>query len=464
MSINLHTSISNNLIFALALSLFPLSTFAIGSSPNAITAQTKNSPVNPINSQANNQPINQIVAIVNNGVITQNQLNTAVNLEKMQADTAGIAPPDDLSLERQALQNLITQTAALQMASRNNITVSDKDITAAIQGILEKTGRTQDQLTTYLSKFDLTEKNYREFVQNQLIIRSLAEQAIASNIMVTPDEVNTYIAQEKQIKPSDVTYHVAHILIALPENPTPADIQKAKAKATDISEEIKKGLDFGSAAMKYSASGDAATGGDLGDEPLNMLPTIFLGPVQSLKPGQVSAPFQSASGFHLIKLISMKSATAIHHDVTQYQIKQIVIHTSPILSSDQAETILNHLKIALSNGQSFDLLARENSQDAISASKGGLLDWASLNELGPYYASMINQLKPGEVSQPFSIKDGWAIIQLIASRQHDDSADFARQEATNAIFQKKAMEAVNTWEAELRGESYVKILLPELNT
>jgi peptidyl-prolyl cis-trans isomerase SurA len=414
--------------------------------------------------QNSNLPINQIVAIVNNGIITQSQLETAVNFEKMQADAAGVTGlPDELSLQKQALQGLITQTTALQLANRNNITVQSQALDQAIQSISGKMQKTPDQFTIYLKKFDLTDEDYRTFIQNQLIIRSLAEQAIASNITVTPDEINTYIAQEKQLTSSDVTYHVAHILISLPENPSPTDIQTAKNKAEHIAAEIKQGMDFSTAAIKYSASQDAATGGDLGEQPLNMLPLIFIGPVQSLNPGEVSSPIQSASGFHLVKLISEKSATPLIHYITQYQIKQILINTSPILSSSQAKTILDHLRLELINGKSFDVLARENSQDTLSAAQGGTLNWASLENLGPYYASVINGLKPGEISEPFPFKNSWILIKLINSRQYDDTANFARQEASNAIFQKKAMEAVNTWEAELRGESYVRILVPSLN-
>jgi peptidyl-prolyl cis-trans isomerase SurA len=414
--------------------------------------------------QPSHQPINQIVAIVNSGIITQSQLDTAVKLEKMQADAAGITTlPDELSLETQALQGLITQATALQLAERNNITVSDQAITDTIQSISEKTQKTPEQLESYLKKFDLTQEDYRAFIQHQLIIRSLAEQAIAANITVTPDEINTYLAQQKQMTGSDSTYHVAHILISLPENPSPSDIQTAKDKAEKIQTEIKQGMDFSTAAMKYSASEDASTGGDLGSQPLNMLPVIFMGPVQALAVGQVSAPIQSASGFHLVKLIGKDAPTPITHNVTQYQIKQILINTSPILSSDQAKTILEHLRLELINGKSFDLVARENSQDTLTAAQGGTLKWASLEDLGPFYASIVNQLKPGEISEPFPIKNSWVLIKLIDSRQYDDSANFAKQQASNAIFQKKAMEAVNTWEAELRGESYVKILVPSLD-
>jgi peptidyl-prolyl cis-trans isomerase SurA len=134
------------------------------------------------------------------------------------------------------------------------------------------------------------------------------------------------------------------------------------------------------------------------------------------------------------------------------------------VSNEQAKTILDHLKIALENGKSFETVARENSQDPMSAGKGGLMEFASIEDLGPYYASIVQRLKPGQLSEPFQIQGGWALIQLVQTREHDDSADFMKREASNAIFQKKAMDAMDTWEAQVRGESYVNILDPALNS
>jgi peptidyl-prolyl cis-trans isomerase SurA len=408
--------------------------------------------------------VNRTVAIVNDGVITQSQLDTAVNLQRMQASSAGITMPNDLAVQQQSLQALITQTAALQLANRNQITVSDQAVTDSIRQILERSHHTNEELIQNLEKFNLSESDYREFIQHQLILRALAEKAIASNITVTPDEVSAYLAQQKSAGDSPETYHVAHILISLPSNPSPEDIAKTKAKAEDVAKQIQAGLDFSTAAIQYSASGDASTGGDLGSQPLNMLPTLFVGPVKNLKPGEVSAPFSSPSGYHLIKLISVQTEAPVAHVVTQYQIKQILIRTSPVVSNEQAKTILDHLKIALENGKSFETVARENSQDPMSAGKGGLMEFASIEDLGPYYASIVQRLKPGQLSEPFQIQGGWALIQLVQTREHDDSADFMKREASNAIFQKKAMDAMDTWEAQVRGESYVNILDPALNS
>ena len=403
-------------------------------------------------------PINGIVAVVNSGVVTQSQLNTAIKLESMKIQSAGIKLPDAAILRKQALDNLVIQTAALQMAAKNNVTVSNAKLTQTLQLIASQNHTTISGLIHQMQKFGLSEAQFKDSIKDSLIIRTLEQEAIAANIMVTPDEIDNYLARAKKMHQPGVAYNLAHILIALPANPTPQAIAKAKARANTVYQAIQKGLDFKSAAVKYSDSGDAARGGVLGFEPLSLLPTLFVKPAQTLQVGEVTKPFKSPTGFHIVTLLAKHQKQAAKHTITQYQLQKIVLKISPIMSNERAHHILENLRTAIVNGKSFATLARENSQDPISASNGGKTDWLSVSALGPAIAAEVSQLKPNELSQPIHIPGGWVLLKLLGSRQHDNTQEFEREMAANAIFQKKAMEAVNTWRAQLKGESYIKIM------
>ena len=408
-------------------------------------------------------PVNRIVAIVNNGVITAGDLDTTVAIESFEAASAGISLPDHHSLEMQALQELITQTAALQLAERNHIAVTDQDVDSALKTMLEAGHTTLAQLNQHLTAAGISEAEYRNFLKQQLIIRKLEQAAIASSIMVTPDEITRYLDQQQKLNAPNVEYTVSHILISLPANPTPEDIQKASAKAQKVHDEIVKGLSFEQAAMQYSDSDDATKGGVLQSLPLLGLPDIFIAPVKSLKPGEISEPFKSATGFHIVKLDSVKSADMPTHTITQYHLAQILIQTSPIVSPEKAKHLLTHLLTALKNGEDFATLARQNSEDSVTAGSGGDLGWVSVQQLSGPYAHVVSSLADNAVSQPFETDKGWVIVKMLGKRQHNDTENYLREQAANAIFQKKAMEMVNSWKAQIRGESFVKILVPYLN-
>lgn len=101
--------------------------------------------------------------------------------------------------------------------------------------------------------------------------------------------------------------HVAQIYIATPPNADAATIDAARKKATDLATRARSG-DF--AALAKANSQDkpsAANGGDMGFVPETLLMPQVRSAADALKPGQVSAPIQTATGFHVVKLIEVRA-------------------------------------------------------------------------------------------------------------------------------------------------------------
>jgi peptidyl-prolyl cis-trans isomerase SurA len=420
------------------------------------------SPVSSANaSNASGQFINGIVAIVNNGVVTQAELNQATAQAEAQARAQGINVPDKLSLQRQVLQNLISEKVALQLAQLNNITVSDQQIQNTIAQIAARNNMTTSQLESAITQQGVSLASYEDTIRKQLTLNQLEQQAVANTIIVTPGEVDSYLAMQNAAGPN-TEYHVQHILITLPNDPTAANIAKTKQQAEAIAQKINQGMDFTQAAMKYSNASDALNGGDLGFKSLGQLPTAFSNLVPTLQPNQVYGPFESDGAFHIIKLVAKKNANLPAHFVEQYKISGIFMKTSPILTASYIEQQLSSLRANIMAGASFSKLAEENSEDPISAKAGGDMGWQDPTQLNPNFAKAIITTPIGKVSEPFETDKGWYIIQVQAKQKVDDTANYQRTLAQQAIFERKAEQAVATWQAQIRGASYVQILNPAL--
>ena len=68
-------------------------------------------------------------------------------------------------------------------------------------------------------------------------------------------------------------------------------------------------------------------------------------------------------------------------------------------------------------GESFEKIARANSQDPESAAKGGDLGWKMLAEMDPYFAGFVNNMRTmGQVSQIFKSSLGYHIVKLMGRR------------------------------------------------
>ncbi|HYK65086.1 MAG TPA: peptidylprolyl isomerase, partial [Patescibacteria group bacterium] len=97
-------------------------------------------------------------------------------------------------------------------------------------------------------------------------------------------------------------FKLAQILIAIPPNATPAQIDAARAKAESIRDQLLKGADFNAMARQYSDDDSKSQGGELGEFSRGEMLDQIQAAIDKLKPGQISTPIQSEHGFHLVKL------------------------------------------------------------------------------------------------------------------------------------------------------------------
>ncbi len=105
-------------------------------------------------------------------------------------------------------------------------------------------------------------------------------------------------------------YNVSHILIAVGQEASPAQLEAAAKRATDVYERAKGGEDFAKLAVAYSNSQTALDGGALGWRKGSELPTFLADVIAKLKPGEVSEPLRTPTGFHIVRLNEVRGAHA----------------------------------------------------------------------------------------------------------------------------------------------------------
>jgi peptidyl-prolyl cis-trans isomerase SurA len=112
------------------------------------------------------------------------------------------------------------------------------------------------------------------------------------------------------------------------------------------------------------------------------------------------------------------------------------------------------------NGADFAELAKVNSADG-SASKGGDLDWVYPGDTVPEFERAMDELKPGEISQPVKSPFGYHLIQVLERRVADVSAERRRLQARQALRERRVDEAYQDWLRQLRDRTYVEIRLDD---
>ena len=151
-----------------------------------------------------------------------------------------------------AQRALIDERAQISHAKAVGIRVSDADVDRAIQGIAAENQLTGLELRSRLQKEGVDYDQFRSTIRDRLLLERVRDAEVIPRIQISDADIDHWLA-DHQFEGTEQTQDlVAHILIALPDNATPAQAQAAQAKAESILAQAKSGVDFDKLARLYS--------------------------------------------------------------------------------------------------------------------------------------------------------------------------------------------------------------------
>jgi len=451
-------------VAALAIASWSIGVWAQGPTPakagtTSAPAKTSPAPARSDSSRDGALTIDRVIAIVNDEALTQYEINeqTRVILGQMKAQK--VTPPAPDVLEKQLLERLITEKVLMQYAKESGIRVDDTQVEKAIARIAQDNKLAPDDFRKAVEKEGLTYEKYRNDIKNEMIIQRLREREVENRVSVSDSEVDFFLATTNAQAGGDTEYRVAHILVLVPEQASPEQIDVRLKRAEEAMRQIRSGGDFGQVAASFSDASDALQGGSLGWRSQARLPTLFVDPVRSLKPGQVSGLLRSPSGFHIVKLLETRNRNA-PTVVQQTHTRHILVKVNEITSEADAKAKVERIRERIDLGAKFDEQAKLNSEDG-SAAKGGDLGWVSPGDTVPDFEQAMDRLKIGEMSGPVRTNFGWHLILVEERRTQDISSERQRDQARIALRQRKSDELFQEWVRQTRDRSYVEIKLDE---
>jgi peptidyl-prolyl cis-trans isomerase SurA len=399
--------------------------------------------------------IDRIAAIVNDGVVLKSELdeqtdNIVHRIEQQQKEV----PPLNV-LRRQVLDRLVLQEIQWQRANHVGIKVSDEMVNEALQDLATRNKITLTQLPEALESQGINYATYRESLRREITLSLLRQRDVVSHIVVTPHEIEQYLAHEAK-RGENVEYNVAHILLSLPLGATPDQIEKVTERAKEVHDRAAQGEDFAQLAIAYSNSQTALDGGQLGWKKAAQLPSFLADVVTGLKAGEVSEPLRTPSGFHIVKLIERRGASD-QVMVNQVHARHILIKPNEIQDDQTVRQKLMDLRAKILAGDDFAAIASATSEDPGSAAQGGDLGWSSPGTFVPEFDKVVNSLGENEISEPFKTQFGWHIVQLLGKRVHDNTKEQQEQLAFTTLRDGKVDEETEIWLRRLKDEAYVDL-------
>ncbi|MGF6419352.1 peptidyl-prolyl cis-trans isomerase SurA [Stenotrophomonas sp. AN71] len=402
------------------------------------------------------QSLDRIAAVVDEDVILQSELQRAIaNIKAQYAGRETQLPPEDV-LSRQVLERLVLVKLQVARAQSSGIRISDQELNQAMNAIAQQNGSNLDALRQRLAHDGIDFNDFRASVRDEITVQRLRQSFAQSRISVSEGEVDAALKQQATVGNQ---YHLAHILVGLPDGATADQIATGQKKADGVKALLDKGeLDFNAAAVRYSDSPNALEGGDLGWRSLDEIPAAFAQMMEKMKPGEVVGPIRGPSGFQLLKLVEVRdssTAAAGEHTVTEYHGRHILVRVDDHQTDAAAKAKIDTLRARIAGGADFQTVAKESSEDNNSKGQGGDLGWFPADAFGPAFGQQVEGIQDGGVSQPFRTDAGWHIVQRVATRQTDVTTDNQRAQVRETIGRRKLEDEYNRYLQELRGEAYV---------
>jgi peptidyl-prolyl cis-trans isomerase SurA len=403
--------------------------------------------------------IDAIAVVVNDDIITKNELAARVRAVAARMKQAGAAIPDEAVLQRQVVERMIVERAQLQLAREMGVRTDDGTLDRAIGRIAEQQKMSVQELRNAIEKEGTPFANFREEIRNEIIMQRLREHEVDNKIQISEAEVDSYLAAEEAAAAERIEVNLSQILVRIPENASPEQIAARKARADEVLRQLRTGGDFAKMAATYSDAGDALQGGAVGWRDPRNLPPVFAEALGKLSPGQVTPAIRSTTGFHILKLVDRRSAAAkdkAADAVQQTRARHILIKVTPTMSAAEAKRKLAEMKERIENkAAKFEDLARQFSSDS-SAAKGGDLGWMMPGDIVPEFETVMNNLKPGQLSDVVETPFGFHLIEVLERKADDQSRERERAAARMALRERKMVEAQEDWERQVRDRAYVE--------
>ena len=371
------------------------------------------------------------------------------------------------------LNRLMINKLMVAKAEIDSVVVSDAEVdqntTRRMQMILQNSGNSPEQLErAYGKTLDEIKLDLREQIKEQLIGNEMTSR-ITEDLTVTPAEVRRFFNKipEDSLPFYSSDVEVAQIVkIAKVSEPQK---EETKAKLMEIRDRILKGEDFSELAKKYSEDPSAQmNGGDMDYVGRGQMVPSYEATAFKLRKGEISMPFESPFGFHILQLIDRRG--------NEYHSRHILISAVPSAEDIvRTEKYMDSLRLEIVNGKiDFVTAAKEQSDDVATKGQGGFFTDAdggtkiSIKEIDPVVYFNIDTMKVGGISRPIRYRtdEGKEAVRILYFKtklpphQANLNDDWHRIQA--AALAEKKDKALDKWFKKARVDVFINID-PEFN-
>ena len=387
--------------------------------------------------------LDRIAVIVDDGVIMESQIKSQTAEILEQYKNQNINPPSKEILREEIIEKLVLDELQLQMATRVGIRISDAELNQTFIRIASGNNMELEEFIDYLRSQGTSYENLRENIRRQMLIQRVQQGRVSSEVSITDKEFEGFLQTDDSIKSLEPEIQLGQILV------------KTKEEANEILLKLDSGEDFQQLAINFSKSSSARNGGLLDWKRPSEMAELFANAVDGKDKNWISKPLESGAGFHIIKLIDKRGELVEFED--QWQVRHILMIPSAIRTDEETYEEITSIRERFIDGESFEDLAKEFSEDPGTSSNGGDLGWSGKGRYAPEFEATMLLTAVGETSEVFKTQFGYHFLQVIDKRNKDITNDLIENRAYNMLFSRKYDEALENTLRSMRAEAFVEI-------
>lgn len=387
--------------------------------------------------------LDRIAVIVDDGVIMESQIKSQTAEILEQYKNQNINPPSKEILREEIIEKLVLDELQLQMATRVGIRISDAELNQTFIRIASGNNMELEEFIDYLRSQGTSYENLRENIRRQMLIQRVQQGRVSSEVSITDKEFEGFLQTDDSIKSLEPEIQLGQILV------------KTKEEANEILLKLDSGEDFQQLAINFSKSSSARNGGLLDWKRPSEMAELFANAVDGKDKNWISKPLESGAGFHIIKLIDKRGELVEFED--QWQVRHILMIPSAIRTDEETFEEITSIRERFIDGESFEDLAKEFSEDPGTSSNGGDLGWSGKGRYAPEFEATMLLTPVGETSEVFETQFGYHFLQVLDKRNKDITNDLIENRAYNMLFSRKYDEALENTLRSMRAEAFVEI-------
>lgn len=391
----------------------------------------------------------KIIAVVGNKIILKSDIDNAlIDMQRQGMDIP--ANGRCMTLE----QSLGVKALVLQ-AEKDSLPITDEevetDIDNRIRYFMQQYG-SKDELERVAGKSIYQIKDdMREGIRDMKLAQSMRNKVV-DDVRITPNEVKNYF---EKLPADSLPFYETEVeigqIVSFPKASREAE-EYAIEQLNDYKKQAEAGKDFRSLAALYTDDpGSKETGGQYEvNRTAGQMDPVWLSKAFALKEGQISSPFKTKFGYHIIQLVSRAGDDAVVRHILK--VPQV---TSIEMGEGYAKLDTVRSKL-ITGGIDFGAAVSKYSDDEASKFTAGMLQgpngsFLTLDQLDPAMLALMKTLKVGEFSQPTEYADergrkGIRVVYLKSQSQpHRENLKDDYSKIANRALEEKKEQALENW-------------------